>query len=122
LRGPSSSLAPFLEKASPDHSVSSASSGEISIRVYLLRQVVVKVFDEQKTVSNQILGEAKIRYSSPLPRNHHSYRNHPLGEGIDCLDWDGELRSGEGGTVASFVTDKVAVRVRLEPLSPRFPF
>lgn len=78
----------------------------------MLRQVVLKVFEEQKT-SSQILGTAKLRYSGPLPQDHHSYRDHPLREGIDCLDWDGELRCVEDDTVAGFVTHRLAVRVRI---------
>jgi len=122
LRGPQSSLAPFLEKTRPDLSLSSSSSGEISIRVYLLRQLVLKAYDNSKIASNQILGEAKLRYSGPLPENHHSYRNHPLREGIDCLDWDGELRCVENDAVGSFTTRTLAVRdyivLSLDPLEP----
>ncbi|OJA17761.1 hypothetical protein AZE42_04867 [Rhizopogon vesiculosus] len=112
LRGPPSSLAPFLDKT----------SGEISIRVYLLRQVIVKAFDDPKTASRRILGEAKLTYCSPLPENHYSYRNHPLREGNDCLDWDGELRCAEDDTVASFATQTLTVRdyivLSLDPLEP----
>ncbi|KAG1742309.1 uncharacterized protein EDB91DRAFT_306284 [Suillus paluster] len=122
LRAPPSSLAPFLEKSPPDCSLPMPSSGGISIRVYILRQVVLKVFEDQKTTSSRILGEAKLTYSAPLPENHHSYRNRPLGEGIDCLDWDGELRCTEDVTVASFVTNTVSVRdfivLSLDPLQP----
>ncbi|KAG1825014.1 hypothetical protein EV424DRAFT_1471874 [Suillus variegatus] len=121
LRAPSSSLAPFLDKFAPDHSLPVLPSGKISIRVYLLHQVVVKVFEKQK-VSKRIIGEGKLTYSSPLPDNHHSYRNVPLGEGIDCLDWDGELRCTEDVTVGSFATDPLSVRdfivLSLEPLHP----
>ncbi|KAG2344490.1 hypothetical protein BDR05DRAFT_882239 [Suillus weaverae] len=121
LRAPPSSLAPFIEKSAPNHSLPVLLSGEISIRVYLLRQVVSKVFEEQKS-SNRILGEGKLTYSTPLPENHHSYRNVPLGEGIDSLDWDGELRCTEDVTVASFATNPLSVRdfivLSLEPLQP----
>ncbi|KAG1748564.1 hypothetical protein EDB19DRAFT_1893674 [Suillus lakei] len=110
LRAPSSSLAPFLEKSAPDHSLPVLPSGEISIRVYLLRQTVLKIFDEQKVTSSRILGEGKLTYSAPLPTNHHSYRNVPLHKGIDCLDWDGELRCTEDVTVASFTTNPLSVR------------
>jgi len=118
-------LAPFLEnsKTPRDCGLSSPSFGGISIRVYLLRHVVLKAFEDQKTASTQVLGEAKLRYSDPLPENHHSYRNHPLREGTDCLDWDGELRCGEDVTVASFSTSTLTVRVRLElHYSYDFPF
>jgi len=114
LRAPSSSLALFIEKYVPGHSHPVLPSGEISIRVYLLRQVMFKAFEEQKS-SNRIIGEGKLTYSAPLPENHHSYRNVPLGEGIDCLDWDGELRCTEDVTVSSFATNPLSVRVRLEP-------
>ncbi|KAG2155768.1 uncharacterized protein EDB93DRAFT_1201406 [Suillus bovinus] len=121
LRAPSSSLAPFIEKSAPDHSLPVSSSGEVTIRVYLLRQVIVKVFEEQK-LSNRIIGEGKLTYSAPLPDNHHSYRNAPLEEGIDCLDWDGELRCTEDVTVGSFATNPLSVRdfivLSLEPLRP----
>ncbi|KAG2101079.1 uncharacterized protein F5147DRAFT_318831 [Suillus discolor] len=121
LRAPSSSLAPFLDKFAPDHSLPVLPSGKINIRVYLLRQVVVKVFEKQK-VSKRIIGEGKLTYSSPLPDNHHSYRNVPLGEGIDCLDWDGELRCTEDVTVGSFATNPLSVKdfivLSLEPLQP----
>lgn len=116
LRAPSSSLDQFVEKSTPV-----LPSGEISIRVYLLRQVVCKAFEEHRS-SNRILGEGKLTYSAPLPENHHSYRNVPLGEGIDCLDWDGELRCTEDVTVASFATNPLSVRdfivLSLEPLQP----
>ncbi|KAJ8597652.1 hypothetical protein M405DRAFT_723676 [Rhizopogon salebrosus TDB-379] len=122
LRGPPSALAPFLEKTQSDRSRSSSSSGEISIRVYLLRQLVLKAYDDNKIASNQILGEAKLMYSGPLPENHHSYRNHPLCEGIDYLDWDGELRCLENDTVGSFTTPTLSVRdyivLSLDPLEP----
>ncbi|KAG0703757.1 hypothetical protein DFH29DRAFT_415772 [Suillus ampliporus] len=122
LRAPSGSLAPFLEKSPPDRSLPMPSSGEISIRVYLLRQVVLKVFDEQKMTSSQILGEGKLRYAAPLSENHHLYRDRPLREGIDCLDWDGELRCTEDVTVASFATNMLSVRdfivLSLNPLQP----
>lgn len=121
LRAPSSSLALFVEKAAPDHSLPVLPSGEISVRVYLLRQVVAKAHEEQK-FSNRILGEGKLTYSAPLPENHHSYRNVPLGEGMDCLDWDGELRCTEDVTVGSFATNPLSVRdfivLSLEPLQP----
>ncbi|KAG1818490.1 uncharacterized protein BJ212DRAFT_1269010 [Suillus subaureus] len=121
LRAPSSSLAQFIEKSVPDRGLPVPLSGEISIRVYLLRQVVRKVFEEQRS-SSRILGEGKLTYSAPLPENHHSYRNVPLGEGIDCLDWDGELRCTEDVTVASFTTSVLSVRdfivLSLEPLQP----
>ncbi|KAG1836228.1 hypothetical protein C8R48DRAFT_306526 [Suillus tomentosus] len=121
LRAPSSSLAPFIDKSAPKHGLPVLSSEEITIRVYLLRQVVVKIFEEQK-LSNQIIGEGKLTYSYPLPDNHHSYRNVPLGEGIDCLDWDGELRYTEDVTVGSFATNPLSVRdfivLSLEPLHP----
>ncbi|KAG2057681.1 hypothetical protein BDR06DRAFT_877336 [Suillus hirtellus] len=121
LRAPSSSLAPFLDKSAPKHGLPVLPLGKITIRVYLLRQVVVKVFEKQK-VSKRIIGEGKLTYSSPLPDNHHSYRNAPLGEGIDCLDWDGELRCTEDVTVGSFATDPLSVRdfivLSLEPLHP----
>ncbi|KAG2125549.1 hypothetical protein BD769DRAFT_826323 [Suillus cothurnatus] len=121
LRAPSSSLALFIEKYVPGHSHPVLPSGEISIRVYLLRQVMFKAFEEQKS-SNRIIGEGKLTYSAPLPENHHSYRNVPLGEGIDCLDWDGELRCTEDVTVSSFATNPLSVRdfivLSLEPLRP----
>ncbi|KAG1901322.1 uncharacterized protein F5891DRAFT_1028872 [Suillus fuscotomentosus] len=121
MRAPSSSLAPFINKSAPKHGLPVLSSEEITIRVYLLRQVVVKIFEEQK-LSNQIIGEGKLTYSSPLPDNHHSYCNVPLGEGIDCLDWDGELRYTEDVTVGSFATNPLSVRdfivLSLEPLQP----
>ncbi|KAG1825009.1 hypothetical protein EV424DRAFT_1471870 [Suillus variegatus] len=109
LRAPSSSLAPFIDKSAPKHGFPVLSSEEITIRVYVLRQVVVKIFDEQKS-SNRIIGEGKLTYSSPLPDNHHSYRNVPLGEGIDYV------------TVGSFATNPLSVRdfivLSLEPLEP----
>lgn len=122
LRAPSSSLAPFLEKSAPDRSLPVLLSGEISIRVYLLRQVVVKAFEEQSPTSSRTLGEGKLTYSPSPTENHHSYRNVPLGEGVDCLDWDGELRCTEDVTVASFATNGLSVRdfivLSLEPLQP----
>ncbi|KAG2155774.1 uncharacterized protein EDB93DRAFT_1247421 [Suillus bovinus] len=117
LRAPSSSLALFIGKSAPDHSLPVLLSGEITVRVYLLRQVVVKTSKEQRT-SKQILGEGKLTYSAP----HHSYRNLPLGEGIDCLDWDGELRYIEDVAVGSFATNPLSVRdfivLSLQPLQP----
>lgn len=80
----------------------------------MLRQLVLKAYDDSKIASNQILGEAKLMNSGSLPENHHSYRNYPLREGIDCLDWDGELRCVENDTVGSFTTHTLSVRVSLE--------
>ncbi|KAG2066324.1 hypothetical protein BDR04DRAFT_1170145 [Suillus decipiens] len=121
LRAPSSSLAPFIEKSALDHGLLVPPSGEITVRVYLLRQIVTKVFEEQKA-SSRVIGEGKLTSSAPLPENHHSYRNVPLGEGIDCLDWDGELRCTEDVTAGSFVTNLLSVRdfivLSVEPLQP----
>ncbi|KAH7927814.1 hypothetical protein BV22DRAFT_1060343 [Leucogyrophana mollusca] len=106
LRAPRPSLAPFLEP-SRCSSESSSTAGGISISIYLLRQIVIQAHGT-KIASSRILGEGKIRPSSGSSGDSHAF--HKLGDGLDSLDWDGEVRCSEDVTIASFSTSQLVMK------------
>ncbi|KAF9242654.1 hypothetical protein BU15DRAFT_43937 [Melanogaster broomeanus] len=107
IRGSPASLVPFLEQNQAG-GVTDRSSG-VAVRVYLLRHIGARIHDQSVT-STRVLGEGKMNPSRSLPSKHHTLQRHLLGEGLDCLDWDGELRCSEDATVASFTTSQLFVK------------
>lgn len=79
---------------------------ELVLRVYLLRQVSVRV-NGQKAWRNRIIGEGAI-----WPTNHPPDID-DLGEGAghSALDWAGELRVEKDVTVPSFAAGDLTIKV-----------
>ncbi|KAF9220885.1 hypothetical protein BS17DRAFT_786128 [Gyrodon lividus] len=120
IRGSPASLVPFLEH-SQTGGVTSDSGGGVAVRVYLLRQTGIRMY-EQSLSSSRVLGEGEMEPSQSLPSKHHTFQRHPLGEGLDSLDWDGELRCSEDATVASFITSQLHVKdLIVLSITPRQP-
>ncbi|KAH0832000.1 hypothetical protein J3R83DRAFT_12903 [Lanmaoa asiatica] len=111
IRGSPASLIPFLEHGQDGRQgAAGKQSGGVVIRVYLLRQFSVRIHGQFATASRN-LGEGKMEPSQSSPSRHHTFLRHPLGEGLDSLDWDGVLRCDEDVTVPSFSTNQVSVMV-----------
>ncbi|KAF9220884.1 hypothetical protein BS17DRAFT_287879 [Gyrodon lividus] len=108
ILGSPTSLLPFLEQ-SQTGGVTSNPSSAVTVRVYLLRQTGVIIHGQNISLS-RVLGEGKMEPSQCLPWTHHATQQHPLGEGLGFLDWDGELRCSEDATVASFITSQLYVK------------
>lgn len=78
--------------------------------MYLLRQTSVRIRGQSAAASRN-LGEGKMEPSQSLPLSHHAFLRHPLGEGLDSLDWDGVLMCSEDVTVPGFSTNQISVKV-----------
>ncbi|KAG9315840.1 hypothetical protein JVU11DRAFT_3489 [Chiua virens] len=116
IRGSSASLVPFLEQSQVGQQ-----NGGVTIRVYLLRQMIAKVHG-QSAAACITLGEGKMEPSQSLPSSHHAFLRHPLNEGLDSLDWDGVLRCGEDVTVPGFSTSQISVKDSIVlSIAPRQP-
>ncbi|KIJ62554.1 hypothetical protein HYDPIDRAFT_93958 [Hydnomerulius pinastri MD-312] len=102
IRGPPASLIPFLEQSQGTQQP----GGGVAIRVYLLRQTGIKIHDQIVSIS-RVLGEAKVE---PSQSRHSMFQRGPLGDALDSLDWDGEVRCSEDTTVASFFTSQLYVK------------
>ncbi|KAF8843375.1 hypothetical protein BDN67DRAFT_897307 [Paxillus ammoniavirescens] len=117
IRGSPASLIPFLEQ-NQTSGVPSHSGGGVTIRVYLLRQTAIRIH-ERSLASSRVLGEGKME---PLLSKHHAFQRHSLGEGLDSLDWDGELRCSDNATVPTFVTNQVYIKDLITmSITPRQP-
>ncbi|KAN0087513.1 hypothetical protein V8E55_006134 [Tylopilus felleus] len=106
IRGSPASLAPFLEQ---EQGATEQWKGGVVIRVYLFRQFSVRIHGQSERGS-RVIGEGKIDPLQSSHSKHHTVTPHPLGEGLDSLDWDGVLRCGEDVTVPSFFTNRFSVK------------
>ena len=107
IRGSPASLAPFLEQ---EQGATEQWKGGVVIRVYLFRQFSVRIHGQSERGS-RVIGEGKIDPLQSSHSKHHTVTPHPLGEGLDSLDWDGVLGCGEDVTVPSFFTNRFSVKV-----------
>ncbi|KIK98787.1 hypothetical protein PAXRUDRAFT_133477 [Paxillus rubicundulus Ve08.2h10] len=120
IRGSPASLVPFLEQIQTS-GVPSHLGGGVTIRVYLLRQTGIKIH-ERSLASSRVLGEGEMEPSHALPSKHHVLQRHPLGEGLDSLDWEGEIRCSDNAAVPSFVTSQLYVKDLITiSITPRQP-
>ncbi|KAH7909825.1 hypothetical protein BJ138DRAFT_184077 [Hygrophoropsis aurantiaca] len=117
IRAPLTSLLSFFgqskySKFSPD----TTGTGGASIRVYLLRQTKVNLYEATMSTS-RVLGEGKLKLSQPncsLSQANNDF---------EILDWDGEVRCTENVTTASFATSQLVAKdfivLALTPTKPQ---
>ncbi|KAH7927815.1 hypothetical protein BV22DRAFT_1118028 [Leucogyrophana mollusca] len=120
LRAPRPSMISFLGQPqySKTPSGSAGTGAGTAIRVYLLRQTTIKLY-ESTTTTSRVLGEGKLRAS----QTKSPCCGEPAKDGLDALDWEGEIRCSEDVTIASFATSQAIVKdfivLALTPTCPQ---
>ncbi|EGN98524.1 hypothetical protein SERLA73DRAFT_153556 [Serpula lacrymans var. lacrymans S7.3] len=110
LRGPKSSLSAFIyHVSSPTGSNSSLGIIGTAIRVYISRQVIVKV-GEEKIHRKRVLGEGTLRALSSSSDIKPIFRHSSSTDGLDTLDWEGELQCNKEITTPGFSIPQLAVK------------
>jgi len=110
IRGSPASLIPFLEQGQDScQGAIEKRKGGVVIRVYLLRQSNVRLHGQSATACRN-LGEGKMEPSRTFHPGPYTFIPHPLGEGLDSLDWDGVVRCSEDAIVPSFNTNQFSVK------------
>lgn len=118
LIAPSKSLQAFLYPTIPTHmklkrskSIATETTAPPTVRVYLLRQIIMAVRG-QLSIRQFSIGEGILRSLPPgalLPSTLHS---EPLGDGMSTLDYEGEVQPNPDITVGQFGMSRLQVRVR----------
>ncbi|EGO24101.1 hypothetical protein SERLADRAFT_362165 [Serpula lacrymans var. lacrymans S7.9] len=110
LRAPMSSLSAFISHvSSPTGSNSSSGISGATVRVYLSRQMTVKVGD-QKNIRKRVLGEGTLRALSSSSEVKPLFRHSSSKDGLDTLDWEGEVQCSREITTPAFCTPQFAVK------------
>jgi len=118
IRGSPASLIPFLEQG---RDICQGTNAGVIIRVYLQRQNTIRIHG-QSAMTYRTLGEGKMEPSYLSPSEHDKFTCHPLGEGLDSLDWDGALRCEENAHVAGFFTSQFSIKDSIVlSITPRQP-
>ena len=83
------------------------SRGKPVVRVYLLRQILVKV-DGRRSWRNIVLGEGKLY---PVTAQYYACPRTEITSGPQALDWEGELRCNGDVTIGGFNSGSLVVKV-----------
>jgi hypothetical protein len=120
LIAPSKSLQAFLYPTIPTHlklkrskSIATETTPPPTVRVYLLRQIIMAVRG-QLSIRQFSIGEGNVRSLPPgasLPSMSRS-ESEPLGDGMSTLDYEGEVQPDPDITVGQFGMSRLQVRVR----------
>src|ERR1700733_9899454 len=88
------------------------------IRVFLLRQIIVSVF-EQRAWRTCVIGEGNLKSLPPLFPDVNSQS-----EDFQTFDWDGEVRCDEGVQNGGFNVGNLTVKVNglCPPSQPRLNY
>jgi len=116
LIAPSKSLQAFLFPIIPAHtrlkrskSISTEITAPPTVRVYLLRQVIMAVKGQLATRQFSI-GEGQLRSLPPGASLPSPLRSQPLDDGLSTLDYEGEVRSNSDVTVGHFGMARLQIR------------
>jgi len=117
LIAPSKSLQAFLYPTIPAHmklkrskTIATETTAPPTVRVYLLRQIVMAVRG-QLSMRQFSIGEGNLRSLPPgasLPSTLRSEQ--PLGDGMGTLDYEGEVQPNPDITVGQFGMSRMQVR------------
>ena len=91
------------------------SRGKPVVRVYLLRQILVKV-DGRRSWRNIVLGEGKLY---PVTAQYYACPRTEITSGPQALDWEGELRCNGDVTIGGFNSGSLVVKVCRDRKSTR---
>ena len=118
LIAPSKSLQAFLYPTIPAHmklkrskSIATETTAPPTVRVYLLRQIVMAVRG-QLSMRQFSIGEGSLRSLPPGASLPSMLRSEPLGDGMGTLDYEGEVQPSPDITVGQFGMSRIQVRVR----------
>jgi hypothetical protein len=119
LIAPSKSLQAFLYPTIPAHtrlkrskSIATEITAPPTVRVYLLRQVIIAVKGQLATRQFSI-GEGHLRSLPPGASLPPPLRSQPSDDGLSTLDYEGEVHPNSDVTVGQFGMTRLQIRVRL---------
>ena len=92
-------------------SIATETTAPPTVRVYLLRQIVMAVRG-QLSMRQFSIGEGNLRCLPPGASLPSMLRSEPLGDGMSTLDYEGEVHPNPDITVGQFGMSRLQIRVR----------